>query len=279
MIIKKKIKDLQETVNGFKKNKKSVGFVPTMGALHNGHLFLINTCKRENDICICSIFINPAQFNNKTDFDKYPKTIENDIALLEGAGCDILFLPDTAEMYAENEQLLHYNLGFIETILEGQYRPGHFQGICIIVDKLLAAVLPRLLYLGRKDYQQCMVIQKMMDLKKYEIQLHICDTVREPDGLAMSSRNMRLNTEERKQAVSIIISLKNIQQTLAAVNIEVAKKEAIHYLQQKGFKVDYVEIADTITLQPVIHWDGKQPLIALVAAYINEVRLIDNIAL
>ena len=279
MIVLKQIEKINDFVGNLKKEGKTVGFVPTMGALHNGHISLIKKSKSENLVTICSIYINPTQFNNKTDLQKYPVTIETDIDQLEKAECDILFLPSTQEMYKDGEVNEHYNLGFLETILEGKFRPGHFQGVCVIVDKLLKAIEPSALYLGKKDYQQCMVINKMITDKKYNVLLKICDTIREHDGLAMSSRNVRLNVTERTDALKIIETLKKIKRELTIENIEQIKINAQNYLTRNGYKVDYIEIAEADTLEIVKDWDGNKKLVALVAAFLNEVRLIDNIIL
>lgn len=279
MILVKTIGELDKLLQHYRLKDQDIGFVPTMGALHPGHISLISESRKNNPVTLCSIFVNPTQFNNPADFEKYPITIEKDIDMLEKAGCDILFMPPTSEMYPPGDPVLHYELGFIETVLEGKYRPGHFQGVCRIVDKLLLAVKPTTLYLGQKDYQQCMVINKMIELKGHKTRLQVCDTVREPDGLAMSSRNMRLNEAERQQALHIIKTLKVIQQELRPGNIKQLKKKGVGYLEQNGFNVDYVEIADAVTLAAVDEWDGQQPLVALVAAFLNEVRLIDNLVL
>jgi pantoate--beta-alanine ligase len=279
MIILKDIKTIKNQLTTIKNDSKTIGFVPTMGALHAGHISLIKQANTENDISVCSIFVNPTQFNNASDLEKYPRTLEADIDKLEKAGCGILFLPSVEEMYLPNETKEHYALGFLETILEGKYRLGHFQGVCMIVDKLLNAVNPTTLYLGRKDYQQCMVVAKMMELKKHESTLKICDTIRELDGLAMSSRNMRLNAAERQQALCIIESLHIIKKGLQPGDISHLKKEATLFLEKNGYKVDYTEIADADTLALQNEWDGKKKLVALAAAYLNEVRLIDNIIL
>jgi pantoate--beta-alanine ligase len=279
MIVIKDILTLQKHLFSYKDAGKTIGFVPTMGALHDGHISLVQKAISENDVLVCSIFVNPTQFNNPADFQKYPITLGADIEKLEKAGCSILFLPSVEEMYPQNEKNGYYELGFLETILEGKYRPGHFQGVCMIVDKLLAAVTPSVLYLGRKDYQQCMVIVKMMQLRNYNIRLSICDTVREKDGLAMSSRNMRLTEVERKQALRIIESLNLIKNNIKKGNIEFLKKDATLFLESNGYRVDYTEIADAETLQLQHEWNGEKKLVALVAAYLNEVRLIDNIVL
>lgn len=279
MILVKTTRELDKLLQHYRPAGRSIGFVPTMGALHPGHISLISESRQHNPVTVCSIFVNPTQFNNPADFEKYPITIEKDIDMLEKAGCNVLFMPSVPEMYPAGDPVVQYELGFIETILEGKYRPGHFQGVCRIVDKLLMAVKPTTLYLGQKDYQQCMVIRKMIEEKGHPTRLQVCDTVREPDGLAMSSRNMRLNTAERQQALHIIKTLKTIRQELRPGNIKQLKKNGVEYLEQNGFKVDYVEIADTGTLATVDEWNGQQPLVALAAAFLNEVRLIDNLVL
>ena len=279
MILLKYIKDIDNAIDIFKRKNKSIGFVPTMGALHDGHISLIEKSKTDHDITLCSIFINPTQFNNVIDLQKYPITLERDIDKLEKAGCDVLILPSTKEMYPADKENDHYELGMLENILEGSFRPNHFQGVCIIVEKLLKVVKPSALYLGRKDYQQCMVIKKMMADKNYDIELNICDTVRETDGLAMSSRNMRLNEMERQKALCIIESLILIRNNIVPGELDYLKKEAAGFLEKNGYKVDYTEIADAETLELQHKWDGKKKLVALVAAYLNDVRLIDNIIL
>jgi len=279
MILLKYTKDIDNVLQKCKQNNKTIGFVPTMGALHDGHISLVKQSTADNLITVCSIFVNPTQFNNVTDLQKYPITLESDINKLEQAGCDILFIPSIIEMYSTEKENEHYELGMLEKILEANFRPGHFQGVCIIVDKLLAAVKPTILYLGKKDYQQCMVIKKMMVDKQHNIALHICDTIRESDGLAMSSRNMRLNKEERQKALCIIKSLKMIKNNIVPGELGSLKKEATNYLEKNEYKVDYTEIADADTLELQNEWDGKRKLVALVAAYLNDVRLIDNIVL
>lgn len=282
MILFKKAADLRNYLDVQQKTSNMTGFVPTMGALHAGHISLIKTSTRENALTICSIFINPTQFNNTRDFEKYPITIEKDIYLLETAGCDILFMPSVNEIYPGGTSLkIHYDLGFLETILEGKYRPGHFQGVCMVVHRLLEIIKPGHLYLGQKDYQQCLVITKLIELigMKDSVDIAICTTLRETDGLAMSSRNMRLKEDERKKAVAIYQSLNLIKQNQQKNNPDELKKRAQQILEQNGFKVDYVEIADAKNLELVDKWDGSGNNIALVAAFMNEVRLIDNMLL
>ncbi len=282
MILFKKADSLHQWIDAQQKKGLRAGFVPTMGALHPGHISLIESCKKDNDITISSIFVNPTQFNDPKDFAKYPVTIEKDILQLEQAGCDALLLPSVEEIYPKGTTLkTQYELGKIETLLEGKYRPGHYQGVCQVVHRLLDIVHPENLYLGQKDYQQCMVIARLVELlgKKKDIHINICPTLREADGLAMSSRNMRLNVEERQKAVLIFKSLSYIKENIGSNGIESIKNKANAMLTNEGFRVDYIEIADAKTLEPASNWDGNQKLVALAAAYLNEVRLIDNLLL
>lgn len=282
MILFKKENDLRKYLNNHPERQKGAGFVPTMGALHEGHLSLLREAKQANGIAVCSIFINPAQFNEPADYEKYPVTLEKDIFLLETAGCDILFLPSVQEIYPQGAAPgRHYELGYLETILEGRYRPGHFQGVCAAVHRLLSIVRPERLYIGQKDYQQCMVIRRLLELTGLDRQtrVHISPIRREKDGLAMSSRNMRLNEDERKTAPAIYQALLLVKDSLQPGSTKGIKERAIAMLAQKGLKVDYIEIADAGSLEPAGHWDGKQKLVALAAAFLGEVRLIDNMLL
>lgn len=279
MIIFKTVADIASFINLQKSNQSTIGFVPTMGALHKGHISLIEKAKIENNLNIASIFVNPTQFNNISDFEKYPITIETDIDKLEAAGCDVLFLPSVTEMYPLGTVAPQYNLGYLETVLEGEFRPGHYQGVCQVVERLLRIVQPDKLYLGQKDYQQCMVISKLLELQKIDIILQIENTIREKDGLAMSSRNARLNEQERQQAVKIFESLSLVKKDLQPGDLQPIKQKAFDFLTRHKFKVDYVEFADANNLQIVNHWNGKTPLVVLIAAYLNDVRLIDNFVL
>lgn len=279
MILIKNKSQLNAEIAKLKANGKTIGFVPTMGALHAGHMALVAESRQHCDITVCSIFVNPTQFNNSKDLEKYPVTLEKDIDMLLAAGTHLLFLPSVTEMYPPGEETTYYELGYLETILEGEYRPGHFQGVCQVVDKLLNAVRPHQLVMGRKDYQQCMVVKKLIELKSHPCQLIICDTVREPGGLAMSSRNMRLDEQEKIKALDIINTLTNLKAKMLPGNTKPIVDNATARLESNGFKVDYVAVADAGNLSPVEHWDGEQKIVGLVAAYLNEVRLIDNIAL
>lgn len=278
MIIFKHPKDLQSYLQNGEIDPNSIGFVPTMGALHNGHISIIQTARVENSLVVASIFVNPTQFTEQLDFEKYPSSIEADILKLEQAGCDILFLPSVIDIYPNgSNSVRQYNLGHLDTILEGKYRPGHFQGVCQIVHLLLDIISPGKLYLGQKDYQQCLVIKKMIDILRKDTSVIICPTLRETDGLAMSSRNVRLTPTEREIAPLLIKLLNYIKENTKAGDLENIQQIAKKRLTEKGFKVDYVVIANPLTLEKIEFWDGKSPLLALVAAYINQVRLIDNL--
>ena len=282
MVLFKKATDLRKWLDAQLKKGSSIGFVPTMGALHTGHISLVEMSKKGNPITVSSIFVNPTQFNDPRDFEKYPITIEKDIAMLEAAGCDVLFLPSVKEMYPDGmKPAMHYNLGYLETILEGKFRPGHFQGVCMVVNRLLEIVQPNNLYLGQKDYQQCMVITKLIELmnQQHKITVNICPTLREAYGLAMSSRNMRLKENERKTAATIYQSLSFIKENLPRMGIADLKSHAEAMLEKAGFRVDYVEIAEAKNLTAIDQWNGKEKLVSVIAAFLNEVRLIDNMLL
>ena len=282
MILFKRAADLQLYLETQRKKGKKYGFVPTMGALHPGHISLIHDAGKNNDFTVCSIFVNPTQFNDPVDFEKYPITLEKDIEILENAGCNVLFLPSVGEMYPDGPVLsTRYDFGHLETILEGKFRPGHFQGVGTIVHRLLDITSPDRFYIGQKDYQQCMIIKRLIELigMKDEIELHIRPTLREAGGLAMSSRNTRLSAIDREKAPAIFEALSIIKAQLKPGNLEGLKAEAIKTLTSKGFKVDYIEIADAGDLDLVKEWDGEQKLVALAAAFLGEVRLIDNILL
>ena len=282
MIILKTARDLQEHLDQHRRDNEHIGFVPTMGALHDGHLSLLKTSLKENKLSVCSIFVNPAQFNDPADFKKYPSTIDDDILKLETNSCDVLFLPTVEEIYPGGFNVKeNYDLGYLDTILEGEFRPGHFQGVCMAVEKLLQIVQPDKLYLGQKDYQQCMIIARLIQLMNLQekINIRICPILREKDGLAMSSRNMRLNNEERAKAPALYETLIFLRQNICNGSLRDIKKEATEHLQKKGFKTDYVEIANAKTLKPINEWDARTNIVGLIAAYIDSVRLIDNMML
>jgi pantoate--beta-alanine ligase len=277
MIIIKKAADLTFFLQ--QHTAETVGFVPTMGALHNGHLSLIDRCTKENRLTVCSIFINPVQFNNSGDFSNYPVTIEKDIELLVNAKCDVLFLPAVEEIYPADYVKKDYDLGTLAEVLEGAYRPGHFQGVCQAVDRLLSIVRPHCLYLGQKDFQQCLVIKTLVhQIYNDSITIKIGETQREWDGLAMSSRNLRLNPEQREKVRAIFETLVYIKNNINQLGIENVKKEGKMILTKAGFVTDYIEIAVPETLAPV-EKNNPGPKVVLIAATIGSIRLIDNMIL
>jgi pantoate--beta-alanine ligase len=278
MILFKKSEDLINWLKKQKNESRTVGFVPTMGALHEGHMHLIETCRSASDVTVCSIFVNPAQFNDPKDFEKYPISLETDIDMLVRAGTDALFLPPVSEIYPGGSSGLEtYDLGSIESILEGRFRPGHFQGVCQVMSRLLGLVKPDDLFMGQKDYQQCLVIEKLIMELKLKIRFHMVSTVRETDGLALSSRNRRLNPEQRKNAIAISQALFDIKNKLRPGDTDAVLKEARIKLESAHFKTDYICIADLKDLQPIQNWNGEEKAVALIAAYQGEVRLIDNL--
>ena len=281
MIVFKYAEPLARYIQQQKYAGKQIGCVPTMGALHNGHIALIDQSKQATAVTVCSIFVNPTQFNNASDYQLYPNTIEQDIVKLEAAGCDVLFLPSIAEMYPQGTtNLEHYDLGYLETLLEGKYRPGHFQGVCQVMYRLLTMVQPHQLFMGQKDYQQCMVVARLLLLMQSPTQLITCPTLREPDGLAMSSRNMRLLPEDRQNAITIYRCLTLIKEECnKGVFWPVIKEKAEKMLTDAGFRIDYVELADAKTLQPAtatLATIYQGPRVVLIAAFMHDVRLIDN---
>ena len=257
---------------------KTVGFVPTMGALHEGHLELMRRAKKENDILVVSIFVNPIQFNNQEDLRKYPRDFDRDKQLLEQVGCDILFAPTVEDMYPENMVVEEFDFGELATVMEGAFRPGHFNGVAVVVKRLFNIIEPTRAYFGEKDFQQLAIIQKLVEIEEMPIKIVPCPIVREPDGLAMSSRNERLTANER--AISPFI-----YQTLqAAVEIKLQKsaldiKQWVvdRFEKEPAFSLEYFEIADDKTLQNVTKWDSQRGTVGFIAAYLGKVRLIDNI--
>lgn len=278
MIIFKERAPLSKYLATQKNKEVSNGFVPTMGALHSGHTSLIALSKKHTDITVCSIFVNPTQFNNPEDFKKYPTTLSTDIQKLELAGCDVLFIPSVTEMYANGfENKTKYEIGEIEFLLEGAHRPGHFQGVCQVVEQLLGIVEPDFLFLGQKDYQQTLVIKRMIALKGIDVRVIIAPTERLPSGLAMSSRNMRLTTEQVDKAAAIYQMLNHIKKHLSTESIGKLEADATQYLLNNGFdSVDYVSLVSAETLKPIAILKPQDQKIVLIAATIGGVRLIDN---
>lgn len=260
---------------------KSIGFVPTMGALHAGHLSLITRAKAENDLVVCSIFVNPAQFNDPKDLEKYPRPIETDIEQLINSGCDILFLPDVTDVYPDGPgQLIQYDLGHLESFLEGASRPGHFNGVANVVDRFLTIVQPDRLYLGQKDFQQVKVIERMCDVRGYATHIIICPTFREENGLAMSSRNIRLTPQQRDAASIIYQTLVFATENYRAYTPESLKQASVSRMQDMpDTDVDYFEFCDSRSFRIVNDWNNAQHIVAVTAVLIGNVRLLDNMML
>ena len=281
MVIFKHITDLRSHLKQQRENNIKIGFIPTMGALHAGHISLLERAKTDGVFSVCSIFLNPTQFNDKKDLEKYPVSTDNDISLLITAGCDVLFLPSTQEMYPDGEQAVKaYDFGYLDNILEGEKRKGHFKGVGQIVGRLLEVVEPDQLYLGQKDYQQCMVITKLKELMGLNaLNIVICATTREADGLAMSSRNKRLTEPQRVLAGTIYQCLVSILTKQESGNFGVIQKECWDLLTAKGFLPEYIALADARDLTPLNEYRKDTPMVALIAAKIGEIRLIDNMLL
>ncbi|MCK5776361.1 MAG: pantoate--beta-alanine ligase [Bacteroidales bacterium] len=271
------IKQIQLYIETAKVKGESIGFVPTMGALHQGHMSLVQAARKENDLVVVSIFVNPIQFNNPDDLDKYPRTLEQDSAMLKAEGCDAIFYPSVAEMYPEKVSK-DYDFGALAGVLEGACRPGHFNGVGIVVKKLFDIVAANKAYFGKKDFQQLAIIRKLVQLENIPIEIVACDTMREKDGLAMSSRNRRLSKEERDVAPIIYQTLKMVKKGMGHKTPKELEELAIEALQP-DFKVEYFKLADGHSLQAISSWGDTNYPVALVAAFLGDVRLIDNLEL
>ncbi len=259
-----------------RKKGKTIGFVPTMGALHNGHISLITRAKSETDIVVCSIFVNPTQFNNAHDLAVYPRTLEADSALLSGASCDFVFAPNAEEMYPIPNQI-KFDFGNLEHVMEGKFRPGHFNGVGIVVSKLFNIVRPNTAFFGQKDIQQCAVINRLIIDLSFQIKLVICPTEREPDGLAMSSRNRNLDSAQRKIAPNLYKNMLLVYDKLkngeSTVNATIFMQEALKQID--GIELEYFEIVDRLTLETISTYLPNHSAMCI-AAFLGKTRLIDN---
>ncbi len=276
MKIFKQKKDLKAYLQG----KKNIGLVPTMGALHKGHLSLIKKAKQKNDLVVVSIFVNPTQFDNKEDLIKYPKTLENDIQLLESVSCDVLFQPSVDEIYADNITSKKFDFDGLEHQMEGKFREGHFDGVGTIVKTLFEIVKPNKAYFGQKDFQQLQIIKKMV--KKYHLNLKIkgCPIFREEDGLAMSSRNTRLTSAQRKAAPFIYKTLKKAKKKFGTENADkVSEWVENQFKKHPLLALEYFTIADEKTLETTKNKESDKKYRAFIAVFAGEIRLIDNISL
>lgn len=274
------VASLQKIINQNKEKGRQIGFVPTMGALHQGHLSLVRKSKKENDITIVSIFVNPTQFNDKKDLDKYPRSLEADLSLLLTAKADVLFAPRVDEIYPDgSDKSSDIDLGGLDKYMEGAFRPGHFKGVAQVVKRLLDIVTPDRLYMGQKDFQQFTIIDYMIKSLKINTELIVCRILREPNGLAMSSRNERLSKETREKSGIIFKTLKAVKKNMLLHSVDALEKYAMKRLNTHPFIPEYFTICDGYTLKPVKNIKEISYAVACVAVWGDGVRLIDNIIL
>lgn len=277
---------LTAAIEQAKKEHKTIGLVPTMGALHEGHLSLVNRARKENDIVVVSVFVNPIQFNNQEDLAKYPRTVDADIEKLTAAGVDIAFVPSVEEMYPEKVETV-YHFGPLEEVMEGPRRPGHFSGVAVVVRRLFDLTQPDRAYFGEKDFQQIAIIRNLLEQIKYPIELVPCPIVRADDGLALSSRNMRLSPEARAIAPNIYATLQQAVEMSEYEDVEsvqlwvmdtLSSFHEVNGLDEKlSFDPEYFEIVNDITLQPIDNWDDAEGIVGCIAVWLDGVRLIDVI--
>lgn len=271
------ISELRAELDAFRKEGKTIGLVPTMGALHAGHASLVNRAVAENDVVVVSDFVNPTQFNDQNDLLKYPRTLEADCALLEKCGATLVFAPSVEEVYPEPDTR-QFSYAPLDTVMEGKYRPGHFNGVCQIVSKLFLMVEPDRAYFGEKDFQQLAIIREMVRKYPFNIQIVGCPIVREEDGLALSSRNARLTAEQRKEALQISkVLFASVDFSKSRVLLETKQFVEDCIRRAPGLELEYFEIVDGNTLQPVKAWDESNYIVGCITVYCGEVRLIDNI--
>ncbi|MBL3654928.1 pantoate--beta-alanine ligase [Fulvivirga sediminis] len=277
MEVFKEIFPLQSYLQEHRKSGKSIGLVPTMGALHKGHLSLVGEALAEADIVVCSVFVNPTQFNNAADLDKYPRTLEDDLKMLETAGCNAVFCPSVEEMYP-SLPVVKFDFGNLERVMEGSFRPGHFNGVGVIVSKLFNIVNPDFAYFGQKDLQQYMIIAQMVNDLSFSVKLRRVLIFREESGLAMSSRNRRLSEEAKDQAASIYKALRLCEDYLhRGEELDKLKREAYKLMEDNLVQVEYLEVVEPSTLEPVENVSSQKSVAVCIAAYVEGVRLIDNV--
>ena len=269
-----------EYINHLKENHKTIGFAPTMGALHNGHLSLYQVARQQNDIVISSIFVNPTQFNNPEDLEKYPRTIDADIKILEASTfVDAVYIPKVEDIYPDGMASKHYNFGGIENEMEGFARPGHFDGVGTVVEALFLQVKPNNAYFGEKDFQQLKIIEKLVTLSGLDIKIHGVKIHRQDNGLAMSSRNMRLSADEREASTIIYKTLKNVNDWFRVLSIPEIKKRVEDIFSNNGMQLEYFLIADEDTLKEVDFFSEDKNYRAFIVVHVGSVRLIDNMHL
>lgn len=258
---------------------KKIGFAPTMGALHEGHLSLFKKALAENDVCVTSIFVNPAQFNDKQDLERYPRTFERDLEKLVASGCHVLFYPEVKEIYpAGMDFFVNVDFGWLLQTMEALFRKGHFEGVAKVVNRLLGIVQPHALYMGQKDYQQFLVVKRMIEALHLPVNLVMCPTVRENDRLAMSSRNMLLSKEEREAAALIPATLFYAQEKIRLIPVDILKRQCVEQINSNPLlKTEYFEIADAESLMPLKDTGEKNKIVICTAVKAGSVRLIDNV--
>jgi len=272
-----KIADLKAIISELKKEGKTIGFVPTMGALHSGHISLVEQCKTENDVTVASIFVNPTQFNDKNDLKNYPRTPEKDYEMLRSAGCDIIFSPSADEIYPEPDTRI-FNFGALETVMEGRFRPGHFNGVAQVVSKLFDIVDAHRAYFGEKDFQQVAIIKNMVEQLQLGVKIVVCPTVREENGLAKSSRNELLSSEQRKKAALISKTLFESRTFVPEMSVGALREWVIWQINaESALSVEYFEIVNGNTLQAIFDWEDVSYVVGCVAVLCGKVRLIDNV--
>ena len=271
------IQELRTELDALRKQGKSIGLVPTMGALHEGHASLVKRAVAENDVVVVSDFVNPTQFNDPNDLIKYPRTLDADCALLEKEGAHIVFAPSVEEVYPEPDTRT-FSYAPLDKVMEGKYRPGHFNGVCQIVSKLFMMVEPDKAYFGEKDFQQLAIIREMVKQMEFPLQIVGCPIVREKDGLALSSRNARLSEEQRQQALNISKTLFKSLEWAAGHSVEETQQFVEKAIAEaEGLELEYFEIVDGVTLQKISAWEDAPYVVGCITVYCGEVRLIDNI--
>ena len=271
------IQELRAELDIQRKAGKKIGFVPTMGALHEGHASLVRRAVAENEIVVVSVFVNPTQFNDKNDLLKYPRTLEADCELLEKEGTAYVFAPSVEEIYPEPDTR-QFSYAPLDTVMEGKFRPGHFNGVCQVVSKLFMMVEPDVAYFGEKDFQQLAIIREMVKQMNFPLQIVGCPIVREADGLALSSRNARLSDEQRKQALEISQTLFKSVEYAASHTLEETQKFVEESIAAaEGLELEYFEIVDGMTLQKIASWEDTDYIVGCITVFCGEVRLIDNI--
>jgi len=270
---------LTQKIKALKTSGKTIGLVPTMGALHEGHLTLIRKAKAENDIVVCSIFVNPTQFNNKEDLDKYPKNVQKDIELLNTANCDYAFTPQVKQVYEKGEKTRTIDYGNLDKVMEGPNRPGHFDGVVTIVSKLFEICIPNKAYFGEKDYQQLAIIKAMTKQFKFKVEIRPCEIIRNGSGLAMSSRNARLSNKGLLQASEIYACLREAKNLSYSHSIQDIKVRVEDFFKQKNyFQLEYFQLSNAHDLSEANSWTHSDQIIGFIVAHLEGVRLIDNIA-